>query len=132
MDESEAATANPSALATFLKQQWAWGRFSPHEIQHLAMLARQDMRSSGCSGVPSALSALSDMGTCGQYSNNVHRDLMTLVKDDSLLPEPFYVSFPYKLQDVVQAVMSWFLIVCGHTIANTGSHFFCLEELVDW
>ena len=105
VDESEAATANPSALATFLKQQWAWGRFSPQEIQHLAMLARQDMRASGCIGVPSALSALADMGTCGQYSNNVHRDLMTLVKDDSLLPEPFYVPLPFKLQDVVQAIM---------------------------
>lgn len=45
------------------------------------------------------------MGNCGQHSNNMHRDLMALVKDDSQLPQPFLVSLPFKRQHVVQAIM---------------------------
>lgn len=44
----------------------------------MAMLASKDMQAAGCSSVPSDLSALAAMGTFGQYSNNVHRDLMAL------------------------------------------------------
>lgn len=33
-DASAAASASSSALATWLKEQWAWGKFSPQELQH--------------------------------------------------------------------------------------------------
>lgn len=103
--ELVATSQAPSSLATWLKQQWAWGRLSPQDLQHMAMLASKDMQAAGCSSVPSDLSALAAMGTFGQYSNNVHRDLMALVKDDSHLPEPHFVSLPFKKQAVVQAIM---------------------------
>lgn len=105
VDDSVAALAAPSTLATWLKTQWAWGRFSPQEIQHIALLAEKDTTAAGCTAVPSTLSALGDMGTSGQHSNNVHRDLMKLVKDDTQLPEPFFVSLPFKRGSLVQAIM---------------------------
>ena len=105
VDASVAAEAAPSQLATFLKQQWGWGRFSPQQVQHMAELARLDMEAAGCSAVPSNLSGLAKMGTSGKYANNVHRDLMKLVQHDSKLPEPLFVSLPFKAHESAQAVM---------------------------
>ena len=54
------------------------------------------MQAAGCIGVPSDLSALAEMGSCGQHSNSMHRDLMALVKDDSQLPQPFFGVSPLQ------------------------------------
>eukprot|EP00438_Fugacium_kawagutii_P016899 Skav205369 [mRNA] locus=scaffold2437:85413:87176:+ [translate_table: standard] len=99
------AGAAPSLLATWLKEQWAWGRFSPQEVQHIAALAQKDMKAFGCNALPSNLCALAEMGTYGKHPNNVHRDLMKLVQPDSKLPEPFFVTLLCKGHDSVQAVM---------------------------
>ena len=54
------------------------------------------MQAAGCIGVPSDLSALAEMGSCGQHSNSMHRDLVALVKDDSQLPQPFFGVSPLQ------------------------------------
>ena len=103
--DSNTPPATPSALAEWLQQEWAWGRFSPQEVQHIAALATRDMKSAGTTNIQPSLANLSSLGSEGKHSNNVHRDLLALVKDTSSLPEALFVKMPLKNMSVLQAVM---------------------------
>ena len=95
----------PSLLEDHLVSQWAWGKYSPQEIQLLANLAKRDMEAMGVSKVQSSLASLASMGSSGKHANNCHRDLMKLVNDKSWLPQPLQVVMPFKPADFVQSVM---------------------------
>lgn len=102
---SQGPAQAPSALAEWLQQEWAWGRFSPQEVQHIAALSARDMRSAGATNIQPSLSNLSNLGSEGRHPNNVHRDLQALLKDKSSLPEALFVQMPLKNMSVLQAIM---------------------------
>ena len=102
---SQGPAQAPSALAEWLQQEWAWGRFSPQEVQHIAALSARDMRSAGATNIQPSLSNLSNLGSEGRPPNNVHRDLQALLKDKSSLPEALFVQMPLKNMSVLQAIM---------------------------
>ena len=88
------------------------------------------MQAAGCIGVPSDLSALAEMGSCGQHSNSMHRDLVALVKDDSQLPQPFFGVSP--LQEAACGTSNHvaplgFSCLVGKLQTILGNSFFCLE-----
>ena len=118
----------PSLLAKHLEEGWAWGRYSPQEVQHLAVLAVRDM------AVPGDLAALAKLGTYGAHSNNVHRDLMQVVKNKSLLPEPIMVQMPFKGKPFgLQAIMVPHLVFhfCGRITEPFGKPFSYLVGKMD-
>lgn len=104
-DQVAQAVDTKSHLADHLLEGWAWGKYSPQEVQCIAALAMKDMEALGVASVQSSLDALANLGSQGKHSNNVHRDLMNLVKDKSALPEPLMVNFPFKKNLCLQAVM---------------------------
>ena len=93
----DSAVDTPSLLCNWLQQQWAWGRFSPQEIQHIAMLAKRDSEAAGATHLQKPLCSLASLGTEGQHANNCHRDLLALIKDVSFLPQPLSVFMPFKI-----------------------------------
>lgn len=95
LEEAQAAK-KPSCLADFLVERWSWGKYSPQEIQHIAMLATRDMEALGVTHVQPSLTSLASLGSKGKHGNNVHRDLMNVIKDTTQLPEPLLVSMPFK------------------------------------
>ena len=52
VNPGQSSASNPvrSSLALWLLQEWAWGRFSPQVVQHIAMLAVRDMDNAACTG----------------------------------------------------------------------------------
>ena len=99
---SAAAAAPPnleSKLARYLKAQWSWGHLSPQDLQRIAAFAVDDMRHmTGDAVIPPELMQLARMGSHGVHPNNMHRDLLHLMKDESLLPEPLMTRFPMKTE----------------------------------
>ena len=72
-----------SRLADHLVIQWAWGKYSPQEIQLLAHLATRDMEALGLSEIPTSLTSLAALGSHGRHANNCHRDLIHYMKDQT-------------------------------------------------
>ena len=97
----------PSLLSNWLQQQWAWGRFSPQEIQHIAMLAKRDSEAAGATHLQKPLCSLASLGTEGMHGNNCHRDLLQVIKDVSFLPQPLSVFMPFKItaKTALQSIM---------------------------
>ena len=97
----------PSLLAEWLKEQWAWGKMSPQLVQHVAALAKRDMVAANATNIPEDLHKLSMLGTEGAHANNCHRDLQALVANVSKLPEPLQVFLPMKLKgnQALQSIM---------------------------
>ena len=87
----------PSLLADWLKEQWAWGQLSPQAVQHIASLAKKDMLASGATEIPNSLHKLSMLGTEGAHANNCHRDLWNLVASEYQLPQPLQVFMSMKV-----------------------------------
>ena len=106
-DPAKIASNKPSLLGQYLQEQWAWGRFSPQEVQHISSLAKKDMEAAGVRNPQMMLQSLASMGSDGQHANNVHRDLMALIKDKTELPQPLHVQMPLKTKAKValQAIM---------------------------
>ena len=71
----DSAVETPSLLCNWLQQQWAWGRFSPQEIQHIAMLAKRDSEAAGATRLQKPLCSLASLGSEGSHGNNCHRGL---------------------------------------------------------
>ena len=97
----------PSLLAEWLKEQWAWGKMSPQLVQHVAALAKRDMVAANATNIPEDLHKLSMLGTEGAHANNCHRDLQALVANVSKLPEPLQIFLPMKLKgnQALQSIM---------------------------
>lgn len=106
-ESNTASTDQPSLLAEWLKEQWAWGKFSPQTVQHVASLATKDMVAAGATNIPASLHKLSLLGSSGAYANNCHRDLMALVAGVSKLPPPLQLVVPLKVKGskALQSVM---------------------------
>ena len=94
-----------SRLADHLVIQWAWGKYSPQEIQLLAHLATRDMEALGLSEIPTSLTSLAALGSHGRHANNCHRDLIHYMKDKTFLPDPLQVHMPFVATMLLQAVM---------------------------
>ena len=104
-DQATQAVDTKSHLAEHLIEAWAWGKYSPQQIQCIAALAKKDMEALGVATGQSSLNSLANLGSQGKHCNNVHRDLMNIVKDRSSLPEPLMVNMPFKSNIFLQAVM---------------------------
>ena len=72
LEEEIAQPALDSELGKWLKQEWAWGRFSPQILQKIASLAIADMAACGLERPPQDLQKLAAMGTFGAHQNNIH------------------------------------------------------------
>ena len=83
----------PSALATQLLKDWAWGRITIQYAQQTAHNALADMQH--FDGSLPDLAVLAGLGTSGRHSNNMHRDIVNHIK--SSLPKPFFVTWQAKM-----------------------------------
>ena len=92
----ENKTESSSQLASFLVEQWVWGKASVQLVQETAKLACEDMVNNGCDQVPSDLQFLAGLGTSGLHSNNMHRDLLHHFERKSPLPPLFTTQVPLK------------------------------------
>jgi hypothetical protein len=86
-----------SFLASFLIQQFAWGHFSGQMVQQIAELAMKDVNAikANPNGKLQELQNLSQVGSRGKHSQNVHRDIMGLTACKTKLPEPCQVVLPF-------------------------------------
>ena len=104
-DQAAQAASTRSFLAEYLLEQWAWGNFSPQQVQCIAALFKKDAEALGVRHVQSSLATLANLGSEGRHANNVHRDLMNVVKEKTHMPEPLYANMPLKSKWPLQAVM---------------------------
>ena len=89
-----------SCLATFLIQQFAWGQFSGQMVQKIAELAMKDAQAmqNNPKGKLKELQDLSEVGSNGDHSQHVHRDIMKLTANKTRLPAPCKVDLPFGRQ----------------------------------
>ena len=85
-----------SQLASFLVEQWVWGKASVQLVQETAKLACEDMVSNGCDQVPPDLLFLAGLGSSGVHSNNMHRELLHHFEKKSPLPPMYTTQVPLK------------------------------------
>ena len=86
-----------SALALLLLNLFAWGFFSPQRVQQIAEMAVRDIKASADDpSVLKHLETLANLGTKGQYSNNIHAELMKKVEHVPKIPRPFSATIPLK------------------------------------
>ena len=97
-----------SQLASFLVEQWAWGKASVQLVQEVAKIACEEMVSNGCGQVPPDLQFLAGLGSSGAHSNNMHRDLWHHFEKTCPMP-PMYTTqvhvgtLPRSFQEIVDA-----------------------------
>lgn len=105
---SSARTGGASQLAAYLLGMVAWGIFSPQRARHISALACKDIDS-----VKENDSSLDDLyflaglGSDGAHSHNMHRELFTHYRTESLLPQPFItkMNFGAGLGEQTQAIL---------------------------
>lgn len=91
-----------SCLALDLCLNFAWGVYSPQQVQHLASLACKDMDRllSMCKDKEKPelqdLKKLAGLGYEGRHANNCHRDLLKMIGQASSLPKALEISVPMK------------------------------------
>ena len=85
-----------SSLFSFLMNMFAWGMFSPQQVQNIARLACEDMEKISNSAEFKDLKVLANLGAAGAHSNNMHRDLMQKFGSISKLPESFKSDIVFK------------------------------------
>ena len=77
-----------SKTALFLASKWAWGEYSPQEVQRIAALAKADILTAieSSSGF-SDLDALAQLGSNGRLPQHCHSELVRLLQNNtSLVP----------------------------------------------
>ena len=85
-----------SSLFSFLMNMFAWGMFSPQQVQNIARLACEDMEKISNGAEFKDLRVLANLGAAGAHSNNMHRDLMQKFGSISKLPESFKSDIVFK------------------------------------
>lgn len=86
-----------SVLVVFLLEQFAWGHFSGQMCQQIAELALQDVnKAKETQGRFKDLEKISELGSHGAQTQNVHRDMMKFASAKSKLPEPLEIKLPFK------------------------------------
>ena len=96
-----------SALANYLLMQLAWGIFSAPQVQKIAELALVDLRmfADGKTSLID-LQALGKAGRSGAHQNNVHRDIMTTVREHpKMKPTVCLVPFKEPLGEALTSMM---------------------------
>ena len=92
----EDKTPCSSKLASFLVEQWVWGKASVQLVQEVAKIACEEMVSNGCDQVPPDLQFLAGLGTSGAHSNNMHRDLWHHFEKTCPMPPMYTTQVPLK------------------------------------
>ena len=94
----------PSLLAEYLLDKWAWGDMSAQDVQSIARLAMDDYDAQRDTA---KLRALGNAGSQGKYKNKCYQAVMKIAEDGLRLPAPFLARFPFKApwKSVLQAVM---------------------------
>ena len=85
-----------SSLFSFLMNMFAWGMFSPQQVQNIARLACEDMEKISNGAEFKDLQVLANLGAAGACSNNMHRDLTQKFGSISKLPEFFKTDIVFK------------------------------------
>ena len=92
----------PSKLAAALMLKFSTGELSPQIVQVLADAGMTDIRTAMAYASTDTdftfvgLERLSNLGTHGQYANNMNKQIMQIV-DKEKLGQPFHIDIPYKV-----------------------------------
>lgn len=107
--ETAARLNNPAAhivtvslLASFLLEEYAWGRMAPQMVQKLSSLAIRDFREGG--GLAD-LERLASMGTSGHHSNNLSRDITKITEEIPRMQKPFVEKLPFTTGTRLQSFL---------------------------
>ena len=95
-EDLHAQLPETSRLGNFLLDRWSWGLASVQEVQQTADLAIQDMKDFGCPDLPADLVFLQGLGSGGRHANNMHRDLLKKMADESSMCQPTITNIPLK------------------------------------
>ena len=86
-----------SVLARHLVSEFAWGSYSPQQVQNLASLTLQDFRKvARPEDLPEDLVKLAGIDSSGRCPSKCHEDLMKLVEPRIKLPQPTVANLPFK------------------------------------
>ena len=90
-EQARAAALLQSAVASFLVQEWAWGRMTPQQCQKIATLLRADLEASASGTLDmGTVDFLKGLGTAGRNPQHMHSQLMKKFSPESALrPSPF-------------------------------------------
>ena len=96
-DDERRCGLHSSSLATHLIYQFAWGAYSPQEVQRLASLALNDMKKvARPEDLPQDLIDVAAIGAGGKHPSKCHGDLIKLVEPQIKLPQPTVAKLPFK------------------------------------
>ena len=92
--DARASLPTESKTASYLQSKFAWGEYSPQEVQRLAALIKADIEVALASGsqFPDLVS-LASMGSCGRFTNKCHSEIVNLLQSDDAL-KPGIVAAP--------------------------------------
>ena len=95
--EEEHEQVGQSVLFIYLLQVFAWGNFSPQQIQHIASLACDDMKRLQPDGRHfKDLQSLADLGAHSLHLNKMHGEVMSNYGHLSKIAKPFESQLPFK------------------------------------
>ena len=87
----------PSALASFLVEQWSWGLMSPQQVQRLMDKAKEDLEAHANGTLDFAeVERLASIGASGSSECNAFRDLKHQLADSKLAAATFSFMLPMK------------------------------------
>ena len=83
---SESSLPTASKTASYLQSKFAWGEYSPQEVQRLAALIKADIEVAlaSRSQFPDLVS-LARLGTDGRFPNKCHSEIVNLLQSDDAL-----------------------------------------------
>jgi len=91
------SSQRPSALASHLVEQCAWGLMSPQNVQRLMALALEDLQAHRAGALDiGSVEALSAIGASGACVNNTYRDLQRKLSSPKLAEASFDFMLPMK------------------------------------
>ena len=96
-NEDGGGHAGNSAVAFFLMSMFAWGHFSPQQVQEIAKCCLDDIlkaKNEDCKF--DDLEFLAKLGSGGAYANKMQGELMNRCQHMSKLPQPFHEHVKFK------------------------------------
>ena len=91
---SESSLPTASKTASYLQSKFAWGEYSPQEVQRLAALIKADIEVALASGLQFPdLVSLASLGAEGRLPNKCHSKIVSLLQSDDAL-KPGIVTAP--------------------------------------
>ena len=88
---AEAAAKVSSKLATYLLQEWSWGRMTPQQVQRISGFMQDDLAAQAAGLLEmDAVQFLSSLGTSGRHPQHMNRQLVKRCSPHSCFyPLPF-------------------------------------------